>query len=67
MKKEDNPCFECPDRSRACHDTCKRHKKWKERTQAEMKRTSEALKRISDETFRMSRTARYYYSKKWKS
>lgn len=30
MKKQNNPCFNCPDRHAGCHGTCQRYLDWHE-------------------------------------
>ena len=67
MKKTDNPCFECPDRTLTCHDACKRHKEWKQVDLAKKKQTTAAMQQLSDEAFRVSRSVRYYHRGKWRN
>ena len=45
--REPNPCHGCTERYTACHDHCKRHKKWKAKHQAEQKYLDDNAYRFS--------------------
>ena len=64
MKKTDNPCFNCQDRTHTCHDTCERYKAWKQMDLAAKKRKTAAMRQLSDEAFRVSQSVRYCHKRK---